>query len=83
MQLGTLAQKFAADVPGRRERQSVNITKVEELIYSQEDASGIHKSPGWEIEQITGIARSFVVMLTDVFDDRIAASLTNRTLRHT
>jgi len=57
MQLGALTEKLAADVPGRRERQSVNITKVEKLICSQEDAPGTHKSPQ-EIEQITGIARS-------------------------
>jgi len=50
------ADRKAADVPGRQERQSVNITKVEELIYSQEDAPGTHK-----IEQIRGIASSFVL----------------------
>jgi len=32
MQLGALTEKLAADVPGQQERQSVNITKVEELI---------------------------------------------------
>jgi len=37
IQQGALTEKLAADVPGRRERQSVNITKVEELICSQED----------------------------------------------
>jgi len=60
MQLGVLTEKFAADVPGQQERQSVNITKVEELIYSQENALGTHKSPR-EIKQVTGIARSFVL----------------------
>ena len=39
----------------RSVRTSVNITKVQELICSQEDAPGTHKSPR-EIEQITGIA---------------------------
>jgi len=36
MQLGALTEKLAADVSGRQERQLVNITKVEELICSQE-----------------------------------------------
>jgi len=45
MQLGVLTEKLAADVPGRQERQSVNITKVEELICNEEDAPGNHKSP--------------------------------------
>jgi len=69
-------EKSAANVLGQQERQSVNITKVEELICSQENATGTHKSP-LEIEQITRIARSSVVMLTDFFADRrpIAASL--------
>jgi len=44
MQLGVLIEKLAADVPGQEERQSVNITKVEELICSQEHAPGTHKS---------------------------------------
>jgi len=74
MQLGALSEKLVADVPGQRERQSVNITKVEELICSREDVLGTHKSLR-EIEQITGIARSSVVMLTDFFADHIAASL--------
>jgi len=72
MQLGALVEKLAADVPGQQERQSANITKVGELICSQEDALGTHKSPGREIEQIMGIA---ILMLTDVLDDHIAASL--------
>jgi len=55
-----LTEKLPADVPGRQERQSVNITKVEELIFSQEDVPGTHRSPR-EIEQITGIARSSVL----------------------
>jgi len=63
MQLGVLIEKLAADVPGQQERQSVNIT---ELICSQENAPGTHKSPQ-KIEQITGIARSSVVMLIDFF----------------
>jgi len=76
MQLGALTDKFAADVPGRRECQSVNISKVEELICSQEYAPGTHKSPQ-EIEQITEIARSSAVMLTNFLVDHrpIAASL--------
>jgi len=45
MQLGALTEKLAADAPGGRKRQSVNITKVDELICSQEDAPGTHKSP--------------------------------------
>jgi len=44
MQLRALTEKLAADVPGQQERQSVNITKVEELIWSQKDASSSHKS---------------------------------------
>jgi len=60
MQLGALTKKLAEDVPSRQARQSFNITKVEELICSQEDAPGTHKSPG-EIQQITGIARSSVL----------------------
>jgi len=44
MQLGALTEKLAADIPGRQERQSVNITKVEEFIGSQEDVPGTHKS---------------------------------------
>jgi len=76
MQLGSLIEKLAADVPGQQEHQSVNITKVEELICSQENAPGTHKSPR-EIEQVTGIVRSSVVMLTDFLADHrpIAASL--------
>jgi len=86
MQLGVLTEKLAADVPGQRNLQSVNITKVEELIRNQEDASGTHKSPR-KIEQITGIARSSVVMLTDFVADHVAASVRHyinwrRTLRH-
>jgi len=69
-------EKLAADIPCRRERLSVNIRKVEELICSQENAHGTHKSPQ-EIEQISGIARSSTVMLTDFFVDHrhVAASL--------
>jgi len=74
MQPGALTEKLAADVSGLRERQSVNITKVKELICSQGDARGTHKSPQ-EIEQITGIAGSSVVMLTDFLADHIAASI--------
>jgi len=76
MQLEALIEKLAEDVPGQQERQSVNIKKVEEFICSQEDAPGTHKSLQ-EIEQITGIARSSVVMLTDFLADHrpIAASL--------
>jgi len=76
MQLGALIVKLTADVPRRQERQSVNITKVEELICSQEDVPGTHRSPR-EIQQIRGIARSSVVMLTDFLADHrpIAASL--------
>jgi len=81
MQLGALIEKLAADVLGQRERQSVNITKVEELICSQENAPGTHKSLQ-EIEQITRIARSSVVMLTHFLADHkpIAVSLTTLTL---
>jgi len=73
MNLGALTEKLAADIPGQQERQSVNITKVEEIICYQEDAPGIHKSQ----REITGIARSSVVMLTDFLADHrpIAASL--------
>jgi len=76
MQLRVLIEKLTADVTGQQERQSVNITKVEKRICSQEDAPCTHKSPR-EIEQITGIARSSVVMLTDFLADHrpIAASL--------
>jgi len=42
----------------RSARTSANITKVEELICSQ-DAPGTHKSPR-EIEQMTGLARTSV-----------------------
>jgi len=45
-------------------------TKVEELICSEEDTPSTHKSP-WEIEQITGIAGSSVLMLTGVLADYI------------
>jgi len=45
MQLALLTEKLAADVSGRQECQSIYITKVEELIFSQEDALGTHKSP--------------------------------------
>jgi len=58
MQLGVMIEKLAADVSGQQERQSVNITKVEELICSQQNAPDIHISPQ-EIGQITEIARSF------------------------
>jgi len=44
MQLAALIEKLAADVPAQQERQSVNITKVEQLIDSQENAPGTHKS---------------------------------------
>jgi len=76
MQLRALIKKLVADVPSQQERQSVNITKVEELSCSQEDAPGTHKSPR-EIEQIMGIARSSVVMLTDFLANHtpIAVSL--------
>jgi len=60
MQLGAMTEKLAADVPGQQEHQSVNITKIEELVCSEEDALGTHKSLP-EIEQITGIARSSVL----------------------
>jgi len=59
MHLGALTEKLAADAPGQQERQSVNITMVEELICSQEGASGTHRRLR-EIEQIMGIARSSV-----------------------
>jgi len=49
---GSLTEKLAVDVPGQEERQSVHITKVEELICSQEDAPGTYKSTR-EIKQIT------------------------------
>jgi len=67
---------MATDVSCRRERQLVNIRKIEELIWSQEDALGTHKSPH-KIEQITVIARSNVVLLADFLADHkpIAASL--------
>jgi len=82
-------EQLAAAVPYRRERQSV-IRKVEELICSQENVPGTHKSLR-KIEQITEITRSYVVMLTDFPADHrpIAASLLTtltdfgRTLRHT
>jgi len=76
MQLGVLTEKLSADISDQQERQSVNITKVEELICGQENAPGTHKSPR-EIEQITGIARSPFVMLTDILvvHRPIAASL--------
>jgi len=35
---------LAADVPGRHERQSVNITKAEKLISTQKYAPGTQKS---------------------------------------
>jgi len=43
----------------RSAKTSVNISQVEDLICSQDDAPGTLKSPR-EIEQITGIARSSV-----------------------
>jgi len=46
----------------------INITKLEELIFSLDNAPFVHKSPR-EIEQITGISRSSVVMLTDFLAD--------------
>jgi len=80
MQLRALTEKLAEDVSGRQERQSVNITKVEELICSQENALDTHKSPE-EIRQITGIASAmigsspslayctiFIVMFSEVVD---------------
>jgi len=70
MQLGALTEKLAANIPSRQDCQSLNITKVEELIFSQEDAPGTHISPR-EIKQITGIARSSVVTLTDYLDCRV------------
>jgi len=78
LQQGALIKKLAADVPGQRERQSVNITKVEELICSQENAPGTHKSPR-EIEQITGIARSSVVLLTDFLEDHRPIAISSGT----
>jgi len=76
MQLGALTEKLAADIPGQQDRQSVNITKVEKLICSQEDAPITYRDPR-EIEQIMSIARSSVVMLTDFLADcwPVAASL--------
>jgi len=68
MQLGAVTEKLAADVSGRQERQSVNIRKVEELICSQQGTPGTHKSAR-KIKQIAGIARSSVVMLTDILAD--------------
>jgi len=46
MHLGALIEKLAADVPDQRERQSVSITKVEELICSQENALAPAKDLG-------------------------------------
>jgi len=43
MQLGAITEKLVADVPGRQERQSGNIRKVEKLICSQENAFGTTK----------------------------------------
>jgi len=76
MQLGALIEKLSADVPGRQEHQSVNITKLEELICSQEDAPGTHKSPR-EIEKISRITRSsdMIGLLTGILADHIAESL--------
>jgi len=70
------SKNWQPDVSGQQERQSVNITKVEEVICSQENASSTHKRPQ-KIEQIKGIARSSVVMLTDFLADHrpIAESL--------
>jgi len=53
---GSADRKVGSGRSGRQERQSVNITKVEELICSHEDAPGTHKSPR-EIKQIKGIAK--------------------------
>jgi len=39
--LGALIENLAADVSGRQERQSLDITKVEELIFSEENAHTI------------------------------------------
>jgi len=76
MQMGALIKKLAANVPCRQERQSGSIRKVEELICSQENPPGTHKSPQ-EIEQITGIARRSIVTLSDFLANHrpIAASL--------
>jgi len=45
MQLRALIEKLAAEVPDQQERQSDNITTVEKLIWSQENAPGTHESP--------------------------------------
>jgi len=74
MQLEGSADRKVGSGHPRSARTSVNITEVEELICSQKDAPGTHKSPR-KIEQLTGIARSSVVTLTDVPADIIAASL--------
>jgi len=76
MQLGVLTEKLAADVSGRQERQSINITKVEELISShlQSRRWFQHPQKSRRIEQITGIARSSDVMLTNILANHIAAS---------
>jgi len=81
MQLGVLTDKLAADVPGQQELQSVNITKVEELICSQENVPGTYKSLQ-QIEQITGVARSSVVMLTDFFVDHTCGVTTLTLVAH-
>ena len=53
------ADRAAGSGRPRSARTSANITKVEDLVCSQEGAPGTHKSPR-EIEQVTGIARSCV-----------------------
>ena len=57
-EFGSADRKAGSGRP-KSARTSINIGKVEELICSQEDAPGTHKSPR-EIQQITGITRSSV-----------------------
>jgi len=63
-QLRALIEKLAADVPGREERQSVNITKVEKLICSQEMLPEPTKVNG-KLSISEGLQEVSVVMLTD------------------
>jgi len=62
MQLRALTEKLAADVPGQQKRQSVNITKVEELFAVKKMLPALTKA----VKQITGIARSCIAKLTDI-----------------
>ena len=55
---GSIERKVGSGRP-KSARTSANIKKVEELICSQEEEPGTHKSPR-EIERITGIHRSSV-----------------------